>query len=77
MVMDAGTSPRRSASASEILEFVRTRLGGDVRGLSVEFDDDDVLLRGACNSFYQKQVAQETARLCVSGRRVLNLITVE
>lgn len=63
--------------ARQIEEIVRTRTGQAVRQLSVVVADEGVLLRGSCESFYSKQLAQEAAMNFARTRCVTNEIAVK
>ena len=63
--------------AESIERAVHQETGGQVHNLSVEVHHDGILLRGSCNSFYCKQLAQHAA-MAVPGRTQLtNCIEVE
>ena len=47
--------------AESIAQVVRSRTGGQIRGLKVEVRSDGVRLQGRCASFYCKQLAQHVA----------------
>ena len=45
-------------------------------GVTVEVDDDRILLTGTVPSYFMKQMAQEAARRACAGRRVYNELVV-
>ena len=48
----------------------------ELRRLKVIEDEDEVILAGVVRSYYLKQMAQETVRPILAGRRLLNRIVV-
>ena len=48
----------------------------DVRSISCEFQDGVIVLRGQVDSFYLKQVAQETIRNVEGVTVIVNIISV-
>lgn len=46
------------------------------RKLFLESDGEQIILRGNVDSFYEKQVAQETLRLVDNGVRISNQLIV-
>ena len=64
----------------EILGRVQQALAASgvfaLRELTVECVDDKLCLSGTVGSFYHKQLAQETVRPNLAGRRLLNCIVV-
>jgi len=50
----------------EVRDLVRSTLARNPhfngQDLRVEFDESDVIIRGAVRSYYQKQIAQESVR---------------
>jgi hypothetical protein len=62
--------------AASIERAVHRETDHGVRDLSVEVDGDGVLLRGRCDSFYLKQLAQHAAMATPGGNRLRNLIEV-
>ena len=75
--MEIVSSINEDRLARQIEEIVRTRTGQAVRQLSVVVADEGVLLRGRCESFYSKQLAQEAAMNFARTRCVTNEIAVE
>jgi hypothetical protein len=47
-----------------------------LRALDVSETDDEVVLRGRVNSYYQKQLAQEAILPVLGPRRLQNLVVV-
>jgi hypothetical protein len=62
--------------AASIERAVQQETGHGVRNLSVFVDNDAVVLRGRCDSFYCKQVAQHIAMCLSHGERLVNGIEV-
>ena len=48
-----------------------------LRKLAVEETDSEIILSGSVNSYYLKQLAQETVLPVLGGRRLLNRVQVE
>ncbi len=59
--------PERALSASPLPEL---------RRLVVTATDDEVVITGRVSSYYLKQLAQESVRGAVAGRRLLNRVAV-
>jgi len=49
----------------------------ELRSLDIKETGDEVIITGKVSTFYLKQMAQETVRPCVIGRRLLNNIVVK
>ena len=49
---------------------------GQLRRLIVIENDAEVIITGAVSSYYFKQMAQETVRYAVGGRRLFNHVEV-
>lgn len=47
-----------------------------LRGLTVSETPREVVITGSVSTYYLKQLAQETVRAAVSGRQLLNRVTV-
>jgi len=62
--------------AASIERAVLRETGHSIRDLSVEVTENDVLLRGRCDSFYSKQLAQHAAMTVPGSRRLSNCIVV-
>ncbi len=62
--------------ATLIERAVHEETGHGVRDLAVEVDKDGVLLRGHCETFYCKQLAQHAAMGVPGGDRLTNSIEV-
>jgi hypothetical protein len=62
--------------AASIERAVQRETDYGVRDLCVEVSDDGVLLRGRCDSFYLKQLAQHAAMCTPGGNRLRNFIEV-
>ncbi len=60
----------------EIRGRIEQRLPGRVHYLSVELDDDGIVLSGECCTFYSKQMAQHVAMGVVEYERLINNIRV-
>ena len=48
----------------------------ELRRLSVRETDDEIRITGSVSSFYLKQMAQESIRCAVEGRRLVNKVEV-
>lgn len=59
--------PERALSSSPLPEL---------RRLVVTATDDEVVITGRVSSYYLKQLAQESVRGAVAGRRLLNRVAV-
>jgi hypothetical protein len=70
------TLEEAEALAASIEEAVLRETGHGVRNLSVEISREGVLLRGHCESFYCKQLAQHAAMTVPGGDRLTNWIEV-
>jgi osmotically-inducible protein OsmY len=70
------TQAEAEALAESIEQAVRRETGRQVRDLSVEITREGVLLRGRCDSFHCKQLAQHAAMTTPGGDRVTNRIEV-
>ncbi len=62
--------------AASIERAVHEETGHGVRDLAVEVDKNGVLLRGHCETFYCKQLAQHAAMGVPGGDRLTNSIEV-
>jgi hypothetical protein len=63
--------------AASIERAVQQETGHGVRNLSVVVDSDSVVLKGRCDSYYCKQLAQHIAMcLTTRGERLVNGIEV-
>jgi osmotically-inducible protein OsmY len=62
--------------AASIERAVQRETGHGVRDLAVEVNRDGVLLRGHCNTYYCKQLAQHAAMAMPGGDRLTNSIQV-
>jgi hypothetical protein len=62
--------------AASIEQAVQRQTDHGVGNLSVEVNSDGVLLRGRCESFYLKQLAQHAAMHTPGGNRLMNYIEV-
>lgn len=67
------TSTRERLTAAEIL---RTNPRFALRKIFAEETESLVVLRGVVSSYYLKQLAQETVKSILDGRRLENLIVV-
>jgi osmotically-inducible protein OsmY len=59
-----------------IKRVIRRHTSGGIRELSVELQTGSVRLRGQCNSFYCKQMAQQAAMSFLPGETIVNEIEV-
>jgi osmotically-inducible protein OsmY len=62
--------------ATSIERAVQRETGGGVRNLSVEVKGDGVLLRGRCETYYCKQLAQHAAMTLRGACPLTNAIEV-
>ncbi len=62
--------------AMSIERAVMRETGRGIRDLAVEVNEDGVLLRGHCETFYCKQLAQHAAMAMPGGERLTNAIEV-
>ena len=62
--------------AASIEKAVQEETARGVRNLSVEVNRDGVLLRGRCETYYCKQLAQHAAMCMTGGDRLTNSIEV-
>lgn len=62
--------------AASIERAVQDETGRGVADLTVEVGPQGVLLRGHCDSFYTKQLAQHAAMRMPGGDRLVNSIEV-
>ena len=62
--------------AASIERAVQRETGHGVRNLSVEVNQDGVLLRGRCATYYCKQLAQHAAMGMPGGSQLTNRIEV-
>jgi hypothetical protein len=62
--------------AASIERAVQQETGHGVRNLRVTVGDDSVILRGHCDSYYCKQLAQHIAMCLSHGERLVNGIEV-
>jgi hypothetical protein len=60
----------------ESIEELSTHLAGHVTGLTIESTPDGYRLRGACKTYFAKQVAQEALVQMVGGPVLSNDIQV-
>jgi hypothetical protein len=63
-------SPPRAAA------LLRDNPVNDLRRLEVMESDSEVIITGIVTSYYLKQMAQETVRPAVNGRRLRNKVIV-
>jgi hypothetical protein len=62
--------------AQQLQNLVLQRTNRGVWNLAVEISPERVVIRGETNSFYAKQMAQESVMKLVSDRRLVNAIRV-
>jgi len=62
--------------AMSIERAVMRETGYGIRDLAVEINDEGILLRGHCDTFYCKQLAQHAAMAMPGGERLTNAIEV-
>jgi hypothetical protein len=61
---------------ARIKRAIRRKTNGGVSALSVVKEEESLLLRGRCASFYCKQVAQHAALDFLDGEQLINQIEV-
>ncbi len=61
---------------SELTDALRCSPLGQLRRLRVTENDTEVVITGKVSSYYLKQMAQETIRLAVGERTLLNRVEV-
>ena len=71
-----GTPSEAERLAISIKRAVRRETSGGVRELSVEVNPEGVMLKGRCDTFYCKQLAQHAAMAVPGGDRLTNDIEV-
>lgn len=78
--MDSNSMPRRgdeTGLADELCSVVNQLLGCHVRRLSIDLHEGGVLLRGICDSFHAKQMAQEIVSKSTSLPILANMLVVD
>ena len=70
------TDTEAEALATRIERAVENQTGRRIRNLSVEVSREGVFLRGRCDTFYAKQLAQQAAMALPGGDRLTNDIEV-
>lgn len=76
MTSNADEHATNAAYAQELYLSVIERLGTQARSLSIEVTAEGVILRGQCNSYHVKQLAQEIVGKNTSRPVLQNLIVV-
>ena len=61
---------------SEVSSLLRQSPLPDLRRLSVDEDEFEVVINGVVASFYLKQLAQETVKTALGDRRLCNRVVV-
>ncbi|MBP3953726.1 BON domain-containing protein [Gemmata sp. G18] len=61
---------------SELIDALTSSPLGQLRRLRVTENENEVVLTGQVSSYYLKQMAQETIRIAVGVRRLLNRVEV-
>jgi len=69
-------STERRRHITRIKRVIRRSTSGGIRALTVELETGAVRLRGQCNSFYCKQMAQQAAMSFLPGETIVNEIEV-
>jgi hypothetical protein len=59
-----------------LVEVLRDSPRPQLRSIDVTEDDDEVVLNGRVNSYFEKQLAQETVLPVLGPRRLRNLVIV-
>ena len=62
--------------ATSIERAVQRKTGHGVADLTVEVNPQGILLKGRCNTYYTKQLAQHAAMNIPGGDRLINSIEV-
>ncbi len=62
--------------AHELTMAVKEQLGGQIRSLAIEVTDAGIILKGSCDTYYSKQLAQEVVGRHTSRLILSNLIVV-
>jgi osmotically-inducible protein OsmY len=70
------TEAEAEALAASIERAVQQHTGRGIRNLSVEVNRDGILLRGRCNTYYAKQLAQQAVMSMRGGGGLTNRIEV-
>jgi hypothetical protein len=68
--------PTAILSQSPVAEVLRQSPQPLLRRLIIHESDEEIVLAGTLPSYFLKQVAQETVRPMLAGRRLLNRIVV-
>ncbi len=80
MIQPATTPSAATMSLAEAASRARQALSDSpiylIRQIDVESNEDGLLLTGKVDSFYHKQVAQETVRAATQGAIVSNSVAV-
>lgn len=63
-------------AAPQISGLLSTSTNPELRRLSVRETDEEIRITGHVSSFYLKQMAQESIRCAVDGRRLVNKVEV-
>jgi hypothetical protein len=63
-------------AAPEISGLLSSSTNPELRRLSVRETDEEIRITGHVSSFYLKQMAQESIRCAVEGRRLVNKVEV-
>jgi hypothetical protein len=70
------TATLLSPSPAPAAQLLRDSPVSDLRQLDVMESDSEIVIRGTVASYYLKQMAQETLRPALAGRRLRNQIVV-
>ena len=73
---NSAVEAQRNQLLQKILIRIESRLPGRIRGLAVSASQNTIVLRGQCNTYYTKQVAQHTAMGVLEYERLINDIDV-
>jgi hypothetical protein len=61
---------------ADISGLLSSSTNPELRRLSVRETDDEIRITGSVSSFYLKQMAQESIRPAIEGRRLVNKVEV-
>ena len=70
------TATLSDTSPVPVSALLRDNPINDLRRLRVEEDDSQIVISGIVPSYYLKQMAQETIRPALAGRRLRNQVIV-
>lgn len=68
--------PGKHKIQQEIARRIRAHTGGRIHNLIVEVCDNTISIKGNCQTFYSKQMAQQAAMGVIEDERLCNQIEV-